>query len=67
MADLWALYPLAVKVAPIAGGSRLSVALGTPHMILGVVHKWSSLHLFGSINSGVPGVDYLIPAFHSFL
>jgi hypothetical protein len=54
-------------VEPIVDGSGLSVALGMLRMILGAVHEWSSLRLFGSINSRVSGIDYLTLAFHNFL
>jgi hypothetical protein len=56
---------LAARVAPVADGGELFVILGTPRMIPGIVHKWPSLRLFGSINSRVSGIDSLILPFHN--
>jgi hypothetical protein len=60
MADRWAWPPLAAWAAPVTCGSKPFVTLDMQHMILGAVYKRSSLHLFDSINSRVPGNNYFI-------
>jgi hypothetical protein len=65
MVDRWALSPLAVGAAPIAGGGKLFLILRMPHMIPGTVHEWSSLCLFVYINGMVSGVDSLTLPFHN--
>jgi hypothetical protein len=67
VADWWAWSPLAAKVTSAAGGGEWFMTLSTPRTILGMVHKRSSLHLFGSINSRVPSVDSLTLVFHSLI
>jgi hypothetical protein len=60
VADRWAWSPLAARAAPGGCGSEPFMILGMPHMIPGIVYEWPSLHLFGSISSGVPGTHSLI-------
>jgi hypothetical protein len=67
MADQWARSPLAVRVVPVAGGDKLFMILGMTCTILGVVYERSLLCPFGSINSRVPGIDFLILLFRSLL
>jgi hypothetical protein len=67
VAGRWALSPLVARVASIANGGKLFMTLGMLHIFLGAVYERSSLHLFGSINSRVSGVDSLILPFHSLL
>jgi hypothetical protein len=63
----WAWSPLVAWVVRVTGGGQLSVIRGMPRMIPGIVHECSSLHLFGSINNRVPGIDSLVLSFHNHL
>jgi hypothetical protein len=67
VAGRWAWSPLSMRVVLVANGSRLFMILGMPCTIPSMVHKWSSLHLFDSINSRVLGINSLIWPFHSLL
>jgi hypothetical protein len=67
MADRWAWSPLTARAVPVSGVSKLSAVLNMPHTIPDMVHEWSLLCLFDSINSRVSSIDSLIWPFHSFL
>jgi hypothetical protein len=67
MAGRWAKPPLSVKVAPIAGSTKLFVTLSLPRMISCTVYQRPPLHLSDDISCRVPGIDYLICPFHRIL
>jgi hypothetical protein len=65
MADWWVWSPLAAMATPNTRGGGPFVILGMSHMILGVVHEWSSPHILGSISSGALGTSSFTRPFHS--
>jgi hypothetical protein len=67
VANWWAWSLLAARVVSVPSGDELFTILSAPHMISGAVHERSSLHFFGSINSRVSSVNFLILSFRNFL
>jgi hypothetical protein len=67
MADWWAWSLLIARVELAIGGDESFAILGTPRTIRGAVHERSSLRFFGSRNSRVPSIDFLIFPFRNFV
>jgi hypothetical protein len=66
-ADRWGWSPQAAGAAPVACGIELFTTFGMSCMVLGMVYKWPSLFLLGSINIGVLGINSFIRSIHSLL
>jgi hypothetical protein len=65
VAGRWAWSPLAVIMTSVAG--EWFTTLSTLRTIPGMVYERPSLHLFGGINSRVPGVGSLTLVLHDLL